>query len=113
MRESKKEKSLFSERLLRLRKLRGLTQQQLADKLNTSVKNICYYETIAQNPTSKTLNLLANSFDVPESYFLEKNNKHKPGPKSIFEDKINQLQKLPTSQQKTVLAILDGVLEKL
>ena len=45
----------FNERLKRIRKVRGLTQKQLAKKANISVSLITYYET--QNGTPSLVNL--------------------------------------------------------
>ena len=112
MRIAGKEKSLFSRRLIELRKQKGLTQQELASKLNIDRHQVAYYETKAKNPTAETLQLLADFFTVSPDFFLLDDEliKSKPGPNSQLEQRINQLKRLPRSQQKTVLAMIDGVL---
>ena len=112
MRTTTKEKSLFSRRLIELRKSRGITQEELAQKLKLDRHQVAYYETKAKNPTAETLQHLAEFFNVSTDFFLLDENalKNKPGPDSQLEQKIKQLKELPRSQQKTVIAMLDGLL---
>ena len=70
MRPARKQKSLFSRRLIRLRQERGLTQQELADEMGTSLSSISYLEAKATNPRSTTLTKLADFFNVPVGYFF-------------------------------------------
>ena len=48
----------------------GLTQAQLAEKLNVHEKHICKLETGKQNVTLKTLSKISNVLNVSESYLL-------------------------------------------
>ena len=48
----------------------GLTQVQLAEKLNVHEKHICKIETGKQNVTLKTLAKISNVLNVSESYLL-------------------------------------------
>ena len=54
----------IGENLKSLRKYMGLTQQQVADKLNISRVNYTRYETNASNPDFQTLVALADFYDV-------------------------------------------------
>lgn len=54
----------IGENLKSLRKSMGLTQQQVADKLNISRVNYSRYETNASNPDFQTLVALADFYDV-------------------------------------------------
>lgn len=54
----------IGENLKNLRKSMGLTQQQVADKLNISRVNYTRYETNASNPDFQTLVALADFYDV-------------------------------------------------
>lgn len=54
----------IGENLKSLRKSLGLTQQQVADKLNISRVNYTRYETNASNPDFQTLVTLADFYDV-------------------------------------------------
>lgn len=54
----------IGDNLKSLRKSMGLTQQQVADKLNISRVNYTRYETNASNPDFQTLVALADFYDV-------------------------------------------------
>lgn len=54
----------IGENLKSLRKSMGLTQQQVADKLNIPRVNYTRYETNASNPDFQTLVALADFYDV-------------------------------------------------
>ncbi len=59
----------FNLKVLRMKK--GLTQFQLAEKLNVHEKHICKIETGKQNVTLKTLEKIAKALDVEPSVLLE------------------------------------------
>ncbi len=54
----------INKKLKQLRLLEGLTQQQLAEKLNLSRVNYTRYETGAVRPDYETLILLADFYDI-------------------------------------------------
>ena len=56
--------SHFSNMLIALRKDRGMSQQQLADKTGLSRSAVGMYETGKREPDMDTLKLLANFFNV-------------------------------------------------
>ena len=58
----------FGEILKKLREERGLSQAQLARKINKSNSVISNYETGAKLPSTETLISLAALFDVPLDY---------------------------------------------
>lgn len=60
--------------LKELRKLNGLTQQQVADSLGISRVNYTRYETGASNPDYDTLLALAIFFDVSLDYIFGRTN---------------------------------------
>ena len=110
-----KPKGLFSQRVIALRKAKGLTQEQLADALHIPRHMVAYFETKATNPTAETLQLLAGFFGVPASHFIERETAaaKKRGPESELEARFKKLRELPRSQQRTVLAMLDGLIQPL
>lgn len=59
----------FNLKVLRMKK--GLTQFQLAEKLNVHEKHICKVETGKQNVTLRTLEKIAKALDVEPSVLLE------------------------------------------
>ena len=112
MRTTDKAKSTFSQRLIELRKEQGLTQEGLAELLGIARNRVAYYEAKATNTTVESIQPLADFFNVPVDYFFETDIKRsKPGPDSQLEQRINRLKKLPRAQQKTVIAMIDGVLD--
>ena len=112
MRTTEKTKSIFSRKLIELRNLHRLTQSELAEKLNIERYRVAYFETKAKNPTSETLQLMADFFKVSTDYFLSENSDTKPGPESQLEIRMKRLKALPQSQQQTVIAMIDGVLSR-
>lgn len=60
----------FGENLKFLRKQSGLTQQQLAEKLNTSRSCISNYESGARQPDNETIKMIADLFDVSVDYLF-------------------------------------------
>lgn len=64
----------FPERLKELRKETGLTQKQIAEKLNTSQQNYAKWETNKANPTRAILEKLASFFGVTTDYLLGNSN---------------------------------------
>lgn len=66
----------FGERLKQLRIQSGLTQQQLATKLNLTKSVISYYELQERYPSPEVLMKLAGVFNVSSDYLLGVDNKH-------------------------------------
>jgi transcriptional regulator with XRE-family HTH domain len=62
-----KQLKAFGRRLSEVRKSKGLTQQQLAEKLNISLVSIGYIETGKRWPRLLTLHRIASCLSVPVS----------------------------------------------
>jgi transcriptional regulator with XRE-family HTH domain len=110
-----KRKHIFSERLIALRKAKGLTQAQLAEQLNVTCSKVAYLESRTKNPTTKSINLVADFFQVPPEIFLQVESERikKNGPLSQLEERFEKLKSLPRSQQKVLLPMLDGLISSL
>lgn len=52
------------ENIKRIRKNKGITQKQLAERLNTSQQNLAQYENDKRNPKFETLKKIANALEV-------------------------------------------------
>ena len=61
---------IFSERLIHLRKERGLSQATVAKDLNVSLRIICYWETNKSDPTASNIANIARYFNVSSDYLL-------------------------------------------
>ncbi len=63
-------RSIFSYRLMTLRKMRHMTQQQVADKLGVSRSTYTCYEVGNSMPTAASLCALGDLFEVSLDYLL-------------------------------------------
>ena len=61
---------IFAERLLELRKEKGIGQATLAKHLQVSYSVVCYWETDRSEPTAPNLVKIADYFDVSVDYLL-------------------------------------------
>ncbi|MBW8351717.1 helix-turn-helix domain-containing protein [Bacillus sp. IITD106] len=62
--------SSFGNRLIQLRKLKKLKQNQAAELIGISSVNLSRYEQDKRKPNKETLYLLANFYNVSPSYLL-------------------------------------------
>ncbi|MBR7084164.1 MAG: helix-turn-helix transcriptional regulator [Oscillospiraceae bacterium] len=83
----------FGERLKKLRKKAGLTQQQLANKIWVSKAAISNYELYERNPSPEILMKLARAFHVSTDYLLGfKDTEHNLNTEGLTEDDIQFLE---------------------
>ena len=61
---------IFAERLLELRKEKGISQATLAKQLQVSYAVICYWETDRSEPTAPNLVKIADYFNVSVDFLL-------------------------------------------
>ncbi len=61
---------VFAERLLELRKEKGISQAALAKELQVSFAVVCYWETDRSEPTAPNLVKIAEFFNVSTDYLL-------------------------------------------
>lgn len=61
---------MFKERLKELRKSKGLSQKQLAEKTGISVHTINSYESGRRDPNTKNLQVLQDFFQVSQGFLL-------------------------------------------
>lgn len=61
----------FSDKILSLRKNRGLTQEQLAEKLNVSRQSVSKWESGQAIPELETIVALCRVFDITTDYLLK------------------------------------------
>ncbi|MCY9311679.1 helix-turn-helix domain-containing protein [Bacillus inaquosorum] len=67
---------MLSERLRLIRKKRGLTQTQLADKVQTTKGTISNYENGHSTPSNEMLCNLADALDTTTDYILGRTHNH-------------------------------------
>jgi len=104
---------IFGQRLAALRRSKGLSQRELAAKLNTTREAIDYYERRAQNPTLDLIQKLAEALEVTVAELLGSESqpvRARPGPVPQLQLRFEQIKQLPRQQQEFVLDFLDTVL---
>ncbi len=116
MDEQPDQRTPFSLNLLKYRKMRGLTQQQIADLSGLSQRMIAYYETQISNPPINNVIALARALDITVAELIgELTEKHAP----LFEDvdprtlrKIMMISKLSRADRSTIYSMIDALLQK-
>ena len=111
-RPATKEAPIFGQRLSFYRTQRGLSQNQLAEKLGITRDLVGYYERRCQNPTVDFVQKVAHLLQVSTDELVgNKPIKHKPGPNPKLVQKFEQVKDLPQAKQKLVSDFLDTVLQ--
>lgn len=101
----------FSERLLALRKQRGLTQKALADKADMHVVQIRRYETNASQPSLEAIRKLAIALTVSADALVFDEGEREPDDqqlKRLFE----AVSRLEPDEQRTITEVIDSILLK-
>ena len=70
--EYNKNMKIFADRLLELRKEKGISQAKLAKELGVSFAVVCYWETDRSEPTAPNIVKIAEFFGVTTDYLLGK-----------------------------------------
>lgn len=119
-RSSTKNHATFGQRLAELRRLRGLTQVQLAEKLDSTQRAITYYENEASYPPVDTIIELAAILGVSTDELLGvKNGKTSADAVDLTTDpelrrlwkKFQQVAKWPEKDRNAVIRIINTVSE--
>jgi transcriptional regulator with XRE-family HTH domain len=111
-------KNTFSENLIRLRKLKGFSQEELAQKTGLSKRIIAYYEKETNNDFLDKLTKISNALEVPISLLIGKEKTDLNKYKNIYDIDVRLLKKLkmitslPIDDQKAVNSYLDMVIER-
>jgi len=113
---SQEERAFFVElgaRIAQLRKSADITQVQLAEFLGVSQQTVNAYEMGHRRMAISALPRLARLLGVSiEELFGEPARPGKRGPTPQLQQKIERLSRLPKSQQKMLLQMLDGMLSQ-
>jgi transcriptional regulator with XRE-family HTH domain len=100
----------FPERLVMLRKERGLTQQALADTVNLAVLQIRRYEGGTSQPTLDVIRRLAIALGVSADMLVFDNAEREPTDSLRYQ--FEAVSKLPEHEQSVVRELLDAVIVK-
>lgn len=101
----------FAEQLISTRKMRHLSQQQLAMRSGVSQQAISKLETGKSSPSEYTIRQLATALRVPMSMLLEEEQTKTPTAEGdgLMEDIINRIQQLPDPALDRLSDFLDGL----
>ena len=100
----------FPHQLISLRKLRGMTQQSLADAINLHVNQIKRYEAGTAQPTLETLVRLAKALSVSlDELVFEEGDR---GPSEDFKLQFEALRQFDEEDSKVAKALLESLILK-
>lgn len=105
----------FGRHLAALRKSRGLSQKELAARLETTREIIDYYERRSVNPSLAFIERSAQALEVSVAELLGSEPRHyrgRPGPAPQLAQRLEQIRLLPRKEQEFVIRFLDTVLER-
>ena len=112
-----KHETFFKElgvRIAQARKDRGLTQQQLADRLGIAQQTLAHYEIGRLRVVAALLPALADIFDLSVDELLTGQATGRPagkrGPASRLQQQIEAIGQLPKAKQRVVSEVLDAML---
>lgn len=116
---SREKRSSFGNRIRELRKLKGMTQEELAADVGLSRRMIVYYETQGGSPSPDLLLKLAKALGVSCEVLLgQKRLARRPATPAVpFEDvrllrRLKRLEEIPLHDRKTVLKMIDALADR-
>ena len=108
--------SEFGERLMALRKARGLTQIQLAEMIDSTQRAISRYETVADRAPAPVLAKLAKALRVTTDELLGlqplrgANGHDTPEARRLWK-KFQQILRLPEKDRRAVIRLVNSLVE--
>ncbi|MEO7404094.1 MAG: helix-turn-helix transcriptional regulator [Burkholderiales bacterium] len=100
----------FAQRLLGLRRERGLTQQGLSDATGIHVQQIKRYEAGTSQPSAEALKRIAKSFAVTTDWLLFEDAER--GPDDDLRLQFEALSTMSTEERAIARAVLDAMIIK-
>jgi transcriptional regulator with XRE-family HTH domain len=118
MPRKKQRESDFGKRLVAIRKARGFTQVQLAEKADTTQRAISYYENEAGYPPAPAVIALARALSVSTDELLGvktakvTSEKEDPEVRRVWK-KFQQIASLPDKDQRAVIRLINSLAQRL
>ncbi len=104
----------FGDRLAQLRKAAGYTQQQLADEIDASRRQVAYYEGESEHPPASLLIALARALNVTTDQLLGmKTGRGKaatPAVSTRLERRLKLIERMPPKPKQQLLGLIDTYL---
>jgi transcriptional regulator with XRE-family HTH domain len=110
-RPATKEAPPFGQRLAAIRKSKGWSQRELADKLGVRRELVDYYERRAPNPALDFIQRAAEALGVSAAELIGEEGVRKKrggGPEGRMRRLFEQASKLPRSQQEKIAAVIEA-----
>ena len=110
-----REAPAFGQRMAVLRQRKGLTQMQLAGRMNTTQKMIDYYERRSPNPTLEVMQKVAAALEVSVVELLGEDAAtvrpmRKSGPTSKLQKVFEDVGRLPRRQQDKIVEVVSALM---
>lgn len=100
----------FGQRLIALRRERGLTQQGFADATGIHVQQIKRYEAGSSQPSAEALKKIAKCFGVTTDWLLFEDTER--GPDEDLRLQFEAMSQLTPEEKQVARAVLEGLLLK-
>lgn len=100
----------FGTRLAQLRKAAGYTQQQLADEIGASRRQIAYYESESEHPPANLLIDLAQALGTSTDELLGlaiDRKRAAPAVSSRLERRLKLIERMPAKPKQQLLGLID------
>ncbi len=107
----------FGERLRKIRREKGFTQEHLAKLSNTSQRMIAHYESHIKRPPLDKIKDFADALNVTVEYLLgttelNKEQKKKEQVSYSIMKRVKVIEKLPVRDQKAIFRLINSLAEK-
>lgn len=105
----------FADRLKELRKRKGLSQGDLAERIEVHFTQVSRYERGETKPNAEAMTKLAKALDTTVDYLMNGTADdvvQDAGLEKELISRFRQVQDLPTEEKKTVLSLLDAYIAK-
>ncbi|MFC1498217.1 helix-turn-helix domain-containing protein [Verrucomicrobiota bacterium] len=101
-------------RITELRIQAGLSQKDLAERIDVPIANIGFWERTNTPPSSKVLPELAKALDTTVEFILlgkeKTNRKRSGGPTGKTKEVFEEVSSLPRRQQKKIIDVVDALI---
>lgn len=97
----------FGERLINLRKEKGISQRDLATAIDKDPTQVRRYERNKSEPTARIAIIIAEKLDVTVEELILGNNNHESGLHKSLKENFRKIMLLPENKQRSILDIIE------
>ncbi len=104
----------FGEKIKKLRKEKGWSQEELSKKIGTDTRQVSLYENNKVSPSAETVVKIARTFNVSIDYLLSDDITRRPldmDYEAVFEQ-FQKINLLTDEEKESVLKIIEGLAVK-